>query len=98
MLVVMLIAILHEAVLGLRFFLEREQTLLNTAADNHKPSLASAIAEERRATTSTSSRPYVNANENESVQKGGEVRRELREIFRFLKELIKNDGPGFLLA
>jgi hypothetical protein len=26
------------------------------------------------------------------------VRRELREIFRFLKELIKNDGPGFLLA
>ena len=80
MFIVALIAVLHEAVLGLRFFLEREQTLLSTVT--HKSSLSAAIEERRQAGSST--RGYVNepADEEGNPAKQ-EVRNEVREIFRF---------------
>jgi hypothetical protein len=88
MLVVVLIAILHEAILGLRFFLEREQTLLNTEK-------AAAIEESRRAENigSTSRQHYVNEGSNEEMDKyvdgKGQLRRELGDIFRFLRKYLK---------
>ena len=86
MFIVALIAVLHEAVLGLRFFLEREQTLLSTAT--HKSSLSAAIEERRQAGSST--RGYVNEPaEEEAKPVKQEVRNEVREIFRFLSRIIE---------
>ena len=85
MLVVALVAILHEAVLGLRFFLEREQTLLNSTK-NQKQSI-STVDE------SIPNNKYVNEqNIIEEFTKTTEnitIRSELKNIFRFIYLKIK---------
>ncbi|KAI3415351.1 hypothetical protein GPALN_004963 [Globodera pallida] len=79
MLVVALIAVLHEAVLGLRFFLEREQTLLSSAKDRQHNKGGDDGNRRRRNT-------YVNSDSAEQQQpqmnRRQRVRAEVRDIFR----------------
>lgn len=87
MLVVALIAILHEAIVGLRFFLEREQTLLNKVpAAATLPSLNMVGSSQNN----NNNAGYVNQPGLTTDQHGTENEQgmwnELRAIFRFFSE------------
>uniref|UniRef100_A0A915P5Z2 Copper transport protein n=1 Tax=Meloidogyne floridensis TaxID=298350 RepID=A0A915P5Z2_9BILA len=83
MLVVSLVAILHEAVLGLRFILEREQTLLNSQKQQQKQSISTIRINERIPSTSTNNRYINEQNINEEfIEENVTIKSELKNIFR----------------
>ncbi|CAK5029656.1 unnamed protein product [Meloidogyne enterolobii] len=83
MLVVSLVAILHEAVLGLRFILEREQTLLNSQKQQQKQSISTIRINERIPSTSSNNRYINEQNINEELfEENVTIKSELKNIFR----------------
>ncbi|KAL7073048.1 hypothetical protein ACQ4LE_008338 [Meloidogyne hapla] len=81
MLVVALVAILHEAVLGLRFFLEREQTLLNSAQQQKQSNNNISTIRINERIPSTSNR-YINEINEEKIEENITIKNELKNILR----------------